>query len=66
MTVFSKSLLTIVKREFNRILRRKSISIPSLVLPCLLFLLFGMIYRNALVSGIPIAVIEKKRYSVEK
>lgn len=58
MTVFSKSLLIIVKREFNRILRRKSISIPSLVLPCLLFLLFGMIYRNALVSGIPIAVID--------
>lgn len=49
-------LTLVIKREFKRIFERKTIFIPSLLLPVILFALFGLIYKNALVREIPIAI----------
>ncbi len=48
----------IAKREFKRILERKTLYILIIILPIFIYLLIGSIYKNEIMRELPMAVID--------
>lgn len=63
MSIFQKylkksSLIRVAQREFNRIIKRPSLGIVTLVVPVVLFVLLSMIYQHHVISNMDIAVFD--------
>jgi len=48
----------IIKREFYRIFERKTLYLLMILLPIVLFTLYGLIYKSESVTEIPIAIVD--------
>lgn len=53
--------LLILKREFHRIVERKTLYLLSIILPIVIFTLFANIYKYELVRKVPIAICDQDR-----
>lgn len=49
----------IIRREFKRIIERKTLYILMIILPLFVSLLYVFIYRNEIVRGIPVAIFDE-------
>jgi ABC-2 type transport system permease protein len=55
---YGKTLNRVMRREFARIAERKTLYLLSIVLPIFLFILTSLIYKEALVRELPIAIFD--------
>ena len=55
----TQALIQVIGREIKIITNRKSLYILYFVLPVCIFLLFGTIYMNSVIRGIPVAVYDE-------
>ena len=53
--------LSVLKREFHRIVERKTLYLLSIVLPIVVFTLFANIYKNELIRKLPVAICDQDR-----
>lgn len=56
---YFNSLSKVIRREFDRIINRRSLSALYFALPIVLFTFFSLIYQNELIRDIPIAVFDE-------
>lgn len=53
------ALIKVIKREFNRIITRRTLYILYFIVPIFMFVLFAAIYMNSVVRGIPVAIYDE-------
>lgn len=53
--------LMILKREFHRIVERKTLFLLSVILPIVFFTLYANIYKSELVRKVPVAICDQDR-----
>ncbi len=66
MSNYLNSLNKVIKREFGRILGRKTLSVLYVFLPVSLFLIFAIIYKNALITELPVAVCDNDHSEISR
>jgi ABC-2 type transport system permease protein len=52
-------LVRVMRREFQRITERKTLSMLSIGLPIVLFLFLAVIYKNGIVHNLPVAICDE-------
>ncbi|HLP16149.1 MAG TPA: ABC transporter permease [Bacteroidota bacterium] len=62
----SSPIVRVMRREFTRITERKTLSLLSIGLPIVLFVLLASIYKNALVRDLPVAVCDDDRSELSR
>lgn len=63
---FNSPILKIAKREYHRIVERKTLFVLSIVLPVFIFLIFTMLYKNEIVRDLPMAILDMDNSSTSK
>lgn len=61
-----KSTLNVCRREFERIIERKTLYLLSIFLPVGIFILFCLIYSNGIVTQIPIAIFDEDNSDITR
>ena len=59
-------LLNIIKREFDRISKRKTLYVLSIFLPLILVASLALIYKNKVVTDLPVAVIDNDNSEISR
>jgi ABC-2 type transport system permease protein len=58
------AFIDVAKRELSRILHKRSLYILAIITPPIVFLLFALIFRSALLRNIPVAVYDEDKSSL--
>src|SRR5665647_193019 len=58
------AFMSVAKRELSRILHKRSLYILEIITPPVIFLLFALIFRSALLRNIPVAVYDEDKSSL--
>jgi ABC-2 type transport system permease protein len=58
------AFISVAKRELSRILHKRSLYILAIITPPIIFLLFALIFRSALLRNIPVAVYDEDKSSL--
>jgi ABC-2 type transport system permease protein len=58
------AFISVAKRELSRILHKRSLYILAIVTPPIIFLLFALVFRSALLRNIPVAVFDEDKSSL--
>lgn len=56
---YRDAFIKVIKREFNRIITRRTLYILYFIVPIFMFVLFAAIYMNSVVRGIPVAIYDE-------
>jgi len=58
------AFINVARRELLRILHKKSLYILAIITPPIIFLLFALVFRSALLRNIPVAVYDEDKSSL--
>jgi ABC-2 type transport system permease protein len=58
------AFMSVAKRELSRILHKRSLYILAIITPPVIFLLFALVFRSALLRNIPVAVYDEDKSSL--
>jgi len=64
--MISAETKNIMKREFKRILERKTLYLLIIILPVFISLLYVFIYKNELVRDLPMAIVDQDHSSISR
>lgn len=66
LTIYSKAIRNVMKREFIRIAERKTLYSLMIILPMILFLLFALIYKNRSIENLPVAIFDEDNSALSR
>ncbi|MCX7875796.1 MAG: ABC transporter permease [Melioribacteraceae bacterium] len=58
------SLFNIIKREFKRISERKTLYLMLIIIPVIIFFIYGLIYKDEIIREIPTAILDEDNSSL--
>ena len=58
------AFISVAKRELSRILHKRSLYILAIITPPIIFLLFALVFKSALLRNIPVAVFDEDKSSL--
>lgn len=62
----TSAYIKILLREFNRIFERKTLYLISIILPIIIFLTYGFIYKQEIIREIPVSIYDNDNSSLSQ